>query len=184
MDRELWESVLAAVKRAAEEVGWNGGRRPPRYPNWLVVAMCLWCLWHDRPLCWACDRGHYGGLFRPRRLPSVSQFTRRVKSDDCQRVLQRVHDAFARRGPLTGEGYLDGKPLLVSPVSKDRQATRGRASGGFAKASGSGGCPRAGYKLHAFVNERRRVVVWSVTGLNEDWRCTCCPTCRRRRPTR
>ena len=31
-------------------------------------------------------------------------------------------------------------------------------SGGFAK----------GYKLHAFVNERRRVVVWSVTGLSED----------------
>ena len=159
MDRELWALVLGAVKRAAREVGWGGGRRKPRYPNWLVVAMYLWGVWHDRTLSWACDRGHYAGPFRPRgRLPSVSQFTRRVKSDDCRLILQRVHDELARRGLITDEGYLDGKPLPVSPVSKDRQATRGRVSGGFAK----------GYKLHVFVNEHRRIVVWSVTGLHED----------------
>ena len=46
----------------------------------------------------------------------------------------------------------------MGPASKDRQARRGRVSGGFAK----------GYKLHAFVNEHRRIVVWSVTGLSED----------------
>lgn len=158
MDRELWTLVLATVKRAAKEVGWNGGRRAPRYPNWLIVAMYLWSVWHDRTLSWACDRAHYGNLFRPRSLPSVSQFTRRVKSDDFQSIMQRVHDALAQRGLVTDEGYLDGKPLLVSPVSKDRQATRGRVSGGFAK----------GYKLHAFVNEHRRIVVWSTTGLHED----------------
>jgi hypothetical protein len=158
MDRELWAEVLAAVRRAAAEVGWNGGRRPPLYANWLIVAIYLWSAWHDRPLCWACDRAHYNGLFRPRRLPSVSQFTRRIKSDDCRRILQRVHDAFAQRGLCVDEGYVDGKPLLVSPVSKDRQAKRGRVSGGYAK----------GYKLHAFVNDRRRVVVWSVTGLSAD----------------
>jgi hypothetical protein len=159
MDRELWKLVLAAVKRAAKDVGWHGGRRAPRYPNWLVVAMYLWAAWHDRTMSWACDRGHYTGLFRPpRRLPSVSQFTRRVRSGDCQLILQRVHDQFAQRGLPIDEGYVDGKAVLVSPVSKDRQATRGKVSGGFAK----------GYKLHAFVNERRRIVVWSVTGLHED----------------
>jgi hypothetical protein len=159
MDRELWTLVLATVKRAAKEVGWNGGRRAPRYPNWLIVAMYEWSVWHDRTLSWACDRTHYGNLFRPpRALPSVSQFTRRVKSDDCQRILQRVHDVLGQRGLTIDEGYLDGKALLVSPVSKDRQATRGRVSGGFAK----------GYKLHAFVNEHRRIVVWSVTGLHAD----------------
>ena len=159
MDRELWTVILATVKRAAKEVGWNGGSRAPRYPNWLIVAMYLWSVWHDRTLSWACDRAHYGNLFRPpRALPSVSQFTRRIKSDDCQRILQRLHNAFGQRGLTIDEGYLDGKALLVSPVSKDRQATRGRVSGGFAK----------GYKLHAFVNEHRRIVVWSVTGLHAD----------------
>jgi hypothetical protein len=178
MDRELWTLVLATVRRAAADVGWNGGRRAPRYPNWLIVAMYLWSVWHDRTLSWACDRAHYGNLFRPRALPSVSQFTRRVKSDDCRRVLQRVHDALAQRGLTIDEGYLDGKALPVSPVSKDRQATRGRVSGGFAK----------GYKLHAFVNEHRRVVAWAVTGLHADEktvaRVTCCRTCRRWRPGR
>lgn len=161
MDRELWAELLVAIRRAAREVGWNGGRRQPLYANGLIVAMYVWSVWHDRPLCWACDRPHYAGAapFRvPARLPSVSQFTRRIKSADCQRILQRLHDRFAQRGRCIDEGYLDGKALLVSPVSKDRQARCGRVAGGFAK----------GYKLHAFVNDQRRIVVWTVTGLNAD----------------
>ena len=158
MDRELWTQVLVTVQRAAEHVGWNGGRRRPVYPNWLIVAMYIWSVWHDRPLSWGCRRGSYGFLFRPRKLPSISQFTRRVKSDDCQRILQRVHDQFGQRGVMTNAVYIDGKPLVVSPVSKDRDAKRGRISGAFAR----------GYKLYAAVNANRRIVVWSVMGLNED----------------
>jgi hypothetical protein len=158
MDRELWTQVLVAVRRAAAHVGWNGGRRRPVYPNWLIVAMYVWSVWHDRPLSWACRRGSYGALFRPRRLPSISQFTRRVKGDDCQRILQLVHDRFGQRGVMTNAVYIDGKPLTVSPVSKDRDAKRGKISGGFAR----------GYKLYAAVNAGRRIVVWSVMGLNED----------------
>jgi hypothetical protein len=157
MDRDVWRIVLDSIKRACRAVGKTHGGRRPRYPNWLVVAMYVWAVWHDRTMSWACDRGHYSGVFRPRgTLPSVSQFTRRVKSDACQAVLQRVHDELAQRGLLSDEGYLDGKALSVSPVSKDRQATRGKVCGGFAK----------GYKLHAFVNENRRIVVFGVTGLN------------------
>src|SRR6478672_2180642 len=156
LDRDIWTNVMHAVKRAAKAVGRTGRRCV--YADALIAAMYLWCVWHDRPLYWACDRGHYNALFRPRKLPSVSQFTRRVKSDDCQRILQRTHDALAQRGLTIDEGYVDGKPVLVSPVSKDRQATRGKVCGGFAK----------GYKLHAFVNEHRRIVVFGVTGLHED----------------
>ena len=158
MDRELWTSILDAVKHAAAQVGWHGGRRRPVYANWLIVAMYIWSVWHDRPLSWACRRGSYGGLFRPRKLPSISQFTRRIKSNDCQQILQLVHDQFAQRGLMIDIAYIDGKPLLVSPVSKDRDATSGKISGGFGR----------GYKLHALVNENRRIVVWSVMALNED----------------
>ena len=158
MDRELWTSILLAVQRAAARVGWNGGRRKPVYVNWLIVAMYVWSVAHDRPLSWACRRQSYNGLFRPRRLPSVSQFTRRIKSDDCQRILQIVHDRFAQRQVSTAAIYIDGKALPVSPVSKDRDAKRGRISGAFAR----------GYKLHAAVNAARRIVIWSVMGLNED----------------
>ena len=158
MDREIWGIVMTSIKHACRAVERELGGRTPRYPNRLVVAMYVWAVWHDRTLSWACDRAHYtGGVFRPRgALPSVSQFTRRVKSDACDAVLQHVHDELAGRGLLTAEGYLDGKALPVSPVSKDRQATRGKVCGGFAK----------GYKLHAFVDERRRIAVWSVTGLH------------------
>ena len=158
MDRELWTLLLAAVRHAAREVGWGGGRRRPVYANWLVVAMYIWSVWHDRPLCWACARGSYGGLFRPRVLPSVSQFTRRIKSDDCQRILQQVHDAFAQRRLPTQITCIDAKALPVSPVSKDPDAKRGKISGAYAR----------GYKLHALINENRRIVVWSLMGLNED----------------
>ena len=58
MDRELWTQILVAVRRAAEQVGWNGGRRKPAYANWLIVAMYVWSVWHDRPLSWACRRGN------------------------------------------------------------------------------------------------------------------------------
>jgi hypothetical protein len=58
----------------------------------------------------------------------------------------------------TNAVYIDGKALVVSPVSKDRDAKRGKISGAFAR----------GYKLHAAVNANRRIVVWSVMGLNED----------------
>jgi hypothetical protein len=128
------------------------------YANWLIVAMYVWSVWQDWPLYRACNRANYGPLFRPRKLPSVSQFTRRVKGHEVQQILQRVHDLFAQRGLVCDEGYIDGKPLLVSPVSKDRDAKRGKISGGYGK----------GYKLHAYVNEHRRIVIWSVTSLNTD----------------
>src|SRR5438034_11761576 len=122
MDRELWRIVLAAVKRAARVVARVAPGRRPRFADWLIVAMYIWCVWHDRPLSWACDRWHYGRLFRPRKLPSISQFTRRIKSDRCQLILQYVHDELAEPRLITYQGYFDAKPLLVSRVSKDSQA--------------------------------------------------------------
>src|SRR5215208_5731698 len=121
MDRELWKAVLAAVKRASRSLP-RPGRRRPRFADWLVVAMYLWCVWHDRPLCWACDRAHYNTLFRPRKLPSVSQFTRRVKTDAVQAILQRAHNELAGAALATPVSFLDGKPLVVGGASKDPNA--------------------------------------------------------------
>jgi hypothetical protein len=76
-----------------------------------------------------------------------------------QAILRRVDDALSGRGIKVNAGmlrYVDGKPLTVSPVSKDPDAARGHVSGGFAK----------GYKLHAFITEDRRIEVWSVMPLN------------------
>jgi DDE family transposase len=154
MDREIWCKVLDAIKRAARSV--EPTVRCPLFGDWLIVAMYFWACWHDRPQCWACDREHYGRLFRPRKLPSVSQFNRRVKTKSVCMILQRVHNDLAKIGVAVPVSFMDGKPLLVSPVSKDPDARYGHVTGGFGR----------GYKLHAFVTEDKRIVVWSVTALN------------------
>jgi hypothetical protein len=161
MDQTIWMLVTAAVDRGLRVVPPDHGRRRPVYADRLIVLMLLWATWHDRCLSWACDRTHYHGPFRPRALPSISRFGRRVKGERVRRVLQRVHDDLSTRGtacPFDLLSYIDGKAVLVSPVSKDPDAKRGKAGGGFAK----------GYKFHAYVNERRRILVWCVTPLNTD----------------
>jgi len=154
MDREIWCTVLSAIKRAARQV--NPSVRCPLFGDWLIVAMYFWSCWHDRPQCWACEREHYGRLFRPRKLPSVSQFNRRMRTESVQMILQRIHNDLAKIGLAMPVSFIDGEPLLVSPVSKDPDARWGHITGGHGK----------GYKLHAFVTEDLRIPVWSVTALN------------------
>jgi len=131
------------------------GRRPV-FSDTLIVGMYLWSVAHDRPMCWACERENYSSCFRPRRLPSVSQFCRRVQTPRVQRLLEAVHDPLADVRRLSPVCYVDGRPMVVGACSKDRDAKRGKISGGFAR----------GYKLHALATEDRRVPRWSVTALN------------------
>ena len=160
MEREEWSMVLNAVKRAAKRV--SKAWRPKRlqFADWLIVAMYLWAVAHDRPQSWACKRQHYSSIFRPRRLPSVSQFNRRMNEPRTRAVLQRVHDELAGSPSIalatTAITYLDGKPLTVGVASKDPDARRGHVMGGFAR----------GYKLHAWMSEDRRIPLWCVTPLN------------------
>jgi hypothetical protein len=64
MDTQVWRVLGAAVKSADRRVA-RAGRRPT-YTDTLVVKMYLWSVWHDRPLCWACDRWHYAWHFGAR----------------------------------------------------------------------------------------------------------------------
>jgi hypothetical protein len=138
---------------------------PPRRPGFsdrLIVLMFLWALAHQQPQSWAADRAHCYGPFRPRDLPSVSQFNRRMNHPRTAAILAAVHGELAGEITATAISYLDGKPLLVGVASKDPDAARGHVSGGFAK----------GYKLHAWMSEDRRLPVWCVTPLNADERPT------------
>lgn len=156
MDHDQWRLVVACIRRAAAVLA-----RPSRrfdYPDRLIVGMYLWSVAHDRPMSWACERSHYNGVFRPRQLPSISQFHRRVKSDRVRQILQRVHDATGGRFVPTALSSVDGKPLPISPVSKDPDARRG-----YAGAHQMG----HGYKLHALASEDRRIVTWCVRPMNE-----------------
>ena len=156
MESEHWKLIFNSIKRASRRVA--AEERPQRltFGDWLIVAMFLWAVAHDRPSSWACHRGHYSSVFRPRKLPSVSQFNRRLNCPRTYQVLLRVHEELAGTITATALSYLDGKPLTVGVASKDPEAARGHVMGGFAK----------GYKLHAWMSEDRRIPLWSVTALN------------------
>lgn len=154
MDGHVWRVVYQAI-RAADRAIPRRGRRC-QYSDVWVVAMYLWSVAHDRPLCWACHREPYACCFRPRRWPSVSQFCKRVQTARVQQVLQKVHDLLSKSEPLGSLSFLDGRALCVGPCSKDREATRGPIPGGMGK----------GYKRHAWAGEDGRIPVWSVMPLN------------------
>lgn len=154
MDSHVWRRVYSTVRSVDRSVPRTG--RSKQFSDVLVVGMYLWSVWHDRPLCWACDRVHYCSLFRPRRLPSVSQFCKRIKSVRCQRILEKVYESLARNDQQTYTTFLDARPLPVGPCSKDHEAKAGRVYGGFAR----------GYKLHELVLDDGRTAVWSLMPLN------------------
>lgn len=154
MDTEVWHVLMAAVKSADRRVPRTGRR--PQYTGALIVKMYLWSVWHDRPLCWACDRDHYNRMFRPRQLPSVSQFTRRVKTARVTRMLQAVNEYLVRTDAPVGLAFLDGKPLPIGDYSRDPDARDGRGAGRFQRR----------YTLHAVASLDGRILRHSLHPLN------------------
>ena len=154
MDNHVWKVMYESIRRADRCIP-RFGRRP-RYSDGLIVAMYVWSVWHDRPLCWACDRQNYSSCFRPRRLPSVSQFCKRIKTGRCDAILQYLHERCSGMKSFTELSFIDGRAMRVGPHSKDHDAKSGPAGGGMAK----------GYKIHAWGTEDGRIPIWSVTSLN------------------
>jgi hypothetical protein len=155
MDRTLWKiitRVIVSVNRAIPRTG-----RRPVFSDVLILRMYFWTVWHDRPLYWPCDRLHYNRLFQPRRLPGVSQFCRRVKTERFQQMLAEVVRRLAMRGECPKLMFLDGKALPVSESTSDPEAKTGRGNGRFSR----------GYKLHALGADDGRIMAFSVRSLNE-----------------
>lgn len=143
--------VLCDVNRGVPASG-----RRKKFTDVLIVKMYLWSVAHDCPLCWASDRRNYNSLFRPARLPSNSQFCKRLKSPRVQALLTALSNRLVHSESPTFQLLLDARPFVVGSCTKDAEARGGRISGGFAK----------GYKLHAIVTDDGRTLVWSVMPLN------------------
>ena len=154
MDKRIWSIITRTIVRVNRRLP-RGGRRP-RYSDVTIARMYLWCIGHDRPLCWAARRENNTYLFRPRRLPSRSQFCRRVRTPRLVRLIEAVNDELTRRRRPAEVGYFDGKPLPVSRNSRDPEAKKGYADG----------CFRRGYKLHAFATEDGRIRRFRVEPMN------------------
>jgi hypothetical protein len=155
MDKRMWSIItkgIVAVNRSLRRRG-----RKPTFGDVLILRMYFWTVWHDRPLSWAHDRAHYGGLFRPRQLPSRSQFARRMKTPRVNDMLAEVNRRLAQQLGGGSLMFLDGKPLAVSESTGDPEAKTGRGNGRFSR----------GYKIHALGSERGAIAAFSVRPLNE-----------------
>lgn len=154
MSSHDWKVIYQTIVRMNRGIE-RAGRRC-RYSDTLIVAMFFWSVAHDRPRCWAADRSNYHGPFRPRGLPSRSQFCRRLASPRCQALMEAVWKALAEGDDGPTWNFMDGRALPVGPYSQDAEAGRGVIAGGFAK----------GYKLHAITRIDGKIRAWRVAPLN------------------
>ncbi len=154
MSSREWKSVYTTLKQLNRSL--PRAKRKCTYSDPLIVAMYIWAVLHERPLCWAVQRISYNRIFRPRRLPSYSQFKRRVRTPRFGRMLEEVNAHLSQRTIPAPLMYVDGKALPVGPDSTDPEALAGRSGGSF----------RRGYKLHALATEDGRFVDHTITGLN------------------
>ena len=155
MDKEIWRLISTTVDIVSRRVCRK--RRYLEYSDRLIVKMYLWATWHDRPLCWACVREHYNSWFRPRQLPSISQFSRRVRGPCVEAILRGVHAQLIAGKKASLLSFLDGKPLLLGSHTRDPDARLGWATNGFA----------VGYKLHAWATDDGYIRDFTVRSLNE-----------------
>lgn len=154
MDRSQWSLLIRLIRRAVREVGPS---KRVAFSDELILKMYFWSVMHDRPLCWASDPAHYQcGWFRPRTLPSNSQFCRRVQTPRFQQFLGHIHHAQTHQAAVTSINYADGKPLAVGNFSRDPDATAGYGVGRVER----------GYKLHALVTHDRIIARWSLMPLH------------------
>ena len=155
MNRQVWKILVCAVRSADRRVARTGRR--PRFSDQQILKMYLWSVVHDRPLCWACDRSHYNGSYRPRQMPSISQFCRRMKTSRIVAMLNAVNEYLTRTETPVYLSFFDGKAFPISDYSTDPDARDGRGVGKFQR----------GYKLHAWATSDGRIPRFSVRPLNE-----------------
>jgi hypothetical protein len=157
VDKNVWGQLRNAVRSAERIVKRCGKSRRPRFSDRQIVLMYFVSVIFDRPRCFACRRESLPRWFKPRRLPSYSQFCRRLHAPRLIAMIDHVARHLGRSDQPLRIGYIDGKELPISRQSTDPDATVGRGSRGFGK----------GYRLHAFGGEDRKIKAFSVRPLNE-----------------
>ena len=156
MSSHVWKLVYQNLRRVDRRIPKQG--RSCRYDDTLIVGMFLWATFHDRPLCWAADRSNYSSLFRPRKLPSRSQFGRRIRTTRCQKLIDALNRELAKVEGVANLFVMDSRPLRLGLYSRDPDARRGHAGGGFAK----------GYRLHALATKQGEIVSWRLAPMNRN----------------
>ena len=152
MERELWKLLYATATRLDKQWGdW-------KFSAADILGVYFWAVVHDRPMSWAVSKVHWWEDLRPRCLPSQATLSRRMRRDETQRLMIETEQTWLA---LTAAScywlrMIDGKPLVVSGVTKDQDAGYGRGAGGMQK----------GYKLHAVWARGPLPLAWGLARMN------------------
>lgn len=156
MEHQLWKEIVVLIRRFGKQA-FSAHRK---HDDIRIVETWFWAVVHDRPVSWACCRENWPKGKCYDELPSAATMSRRLRTPSVRQFLGRVEqEVLAPRGcPL--QWFVDGKPLMISGCSKDRQAGYGRAAR----------CKAKGYKLHVITANDGAVAAWRVAPMNVDER--------------
>jgi hypothetical protein len=152
MERELWTLLYGMARKLGKPWGrW-------KYSTSDILGVYLWAVVHDRPMCWALNKGNWPGDLCPEYPPSQATLSRRMRHADVQQLMTEIEQAWLA---VAGVGNLlirmiDGKPLAVSGVSKDADAAYGRGAGGM----------QTGYKLYTVWATGPLPLAWGLAAMN------------------
>ena len=88
MECELWKLLYTIVTELGRKVG-----------NWKfsaadMVVVYLWAALHDRPMCWAVDKGNWPNELCPACLPSQATLSRRMRRSEVQQLMTEVENTW------------------------------------------------------------------------------------------
>lgn len=155
MDGKLWATVYQTVMCV------DHPKKSTRamYSDREIVLVMLRASYDERSIAWACRAENWRGLASPKHLPSQPTVSRRARTPGVQALLDAVEAWLRRAEPDTNRVVaVDGRPLMISPFSKDPDAQWGYAMKGLG----------FGYKLHAIWGTGAVPLAWSVQPLNRD----------------
>lgn len=152
MERELWRLIVPRIRRLPT-------RRPRGavYTDKQIIAVALWAALHTRPISWACNKQNWPPAAWRRVLPDQSTMSRRLRDPVILEQIDRIRREIERPGPPGRRLLADGMPLVLAEHTRDPDAANGYACRGYGR----------GYKLHLIIDDRNRVVGWSVRPMND-----------------
>lgn len=152
MDGKLWAKVYQTVMSLD-----HPKTKGTTYSDGDIVLVILRASYDERSINWACRPENWQALAGPPRLPSQPTVSRRARTASVRTLLDALQAWLRRQAPDRRRvRAIDGRPLLISPFSKDRDARWGYAFKGLG----------FGYKLHALWGTGPVPDAWCLRPLN------------------
>jgi Transposase DDE domain len=148
--------IFQQLYKLVREIGKTHSFKRKQFSDSTIVLVHLWAALWDRPISWACTPNNWPRPCPWDSLPTPSTMSRRLRTLGVLSLLEQVRVALRDRFPHSLCKWIDAKPLVVSGVSKDRDARWGRITGGYAK----------GYKIHGIIDASQAVDHWTLTPMN------------------